>query len=228
MIFKPTKTDYKLSPYTGLTRESWLEASEYLLRGVFKNIKSISDPVLVPRKETYITYPHLHDSEELQATQRKAEIFEGLARTFFIASALIHNDPDTVVCGHNLCEYYKAQVLRICSPGDPLSVGSYDEQLKTVGSKDRFRVFQQTVETCALVVCLHNCRNEIWDAYTKEEKDVIADFISSYAHAGTVPQNWRLFNMLAMAFLYNEGYPIDEDIMREHAQAILNYYAGDG
>lgn len=24
------------------------------------------------------------------------------------------------------------------------------------------------------------------------------------------------------------GYPIDEDIMRDHAMAILNYYAGDG
>ena len=34
--------------------------------------------------------------------------------------------------------------------------------------------------------------------------------------------------MLDMAFLYNEGYPIDEDMMREHAQAILGYYAGDG
>ena len=42
-----------------------------------------------------------------------------------------------------------------------------------------------------------------------------------------LPQNWRLFNMLDLAFLSMEGYPIDEDIMRrEHAQAIVNYYAG--
>ena len=34
--------------------------------------------------------------------------------------------------------------------------------------------------------------------------------------------------MLDLAFLSMEGYPIDEDIMREHAQAIVNYYAGDG
>jgi hypothetical protein len=95
-------------------------------------------------------------------------------------------------------------------------------------SKDPFRCVQQTVETCALVVCLWTCKSELWDTYNKEEKDKIAEFISSYAHANTVPQNWRLFNMLDLAFLYNEGYEIDEDIMLDHAQAILNYYAGDG
>ena len=34
--------------------------------------------------------------------------------------------------------------------------------------------------------------------------------------------------MLDMAFLYMEGYEIDRDIMRDHAQAILGWYAGDG
>ena len=52
--------------------------------------------------------------------------------------------------------------------------------------------------------------------------------VDSYARANTVPQNWRLFNMLDMAFLHMEGYPIDHEIMMDHAQAILNYYAGDG
>ena len=30
--------------------------------------------------------------------------------------------------------------------------------------------------------------------------------------------------MLDMAFLYMEGYEIDRDIMRDHAQAILGWY----
>lgn len=78
------------------------------------------------------------------------------------------------------------------------------------------------------MICLTNCRAEIWDTYTKAEKDTIASFISSYAHENTVPQNWRLFNMLDLAFLSREGYAIDRDIMLDHAQTILNYYAGDG
>lgn len=57
---------------------------------------------------------------------------------------------------------------------------------------------------------------------------MIASLLSGFAHASTVPQNWRLFNMLDLAFLHQEGYPIDREIMVDHAQAILNYTVGDG
>lgn len=228
MIFKPKALDFNLSPYTGLTRESWIEAGEYLLTGIFNNIKSIHDPVIMPRKETEVTYPHKNATGVQKELEVKAEIFEGLARSFFIAAPIIHNNPDTIICNYKLRDYYKEQVLRACTKGDSNSVGSYEELKALTGDKDTYRAFQQTVETCALVICLWDCKSEIWDTYTKEEKDIIAKFLTSFAHGNTVPQNWRLFNMLDMAFLYKEGYPIDEEIMRDHAQAILNYYAGDG
>lgn len=228
MKFQPEALDYNLSPYTGLTRESWIKACEYLLGGIFSNIKSFTDPVVMPRKETEVTYPHKDASPKVRASQEKAEIFEGLARSFFLAAPVIKNNPDIEICGYSLREYYKQQVLRICTRDDDIYVGDYAEQVKISGNTNPFACFQQTVETCALVICLTGCKQTIWDTYTKQEKDTIAEFISSYAHASTVPQNWRLFNMLDLAFLHNEGYPIDEDIMRDHAQTILNYYAGEG
>lgn len=228
MKFMPKTLDYELSPYTGLTRESWLEAGIYMLEGIFSNIDDFQKPVVMPRKETEITYPHLKDSREAQAIQRTAEVFEGLTRSFFIAAPVMANIPDLRVCGYPCAEYYKNQVLRVCTKGDPLYVGTYEDQQRIAGDGDSFRTFQQTVETCALVICLWVSKRQIWDTYTKAEKDVIAAFLDSYAHAGTVPQNWRLFNMLDMAFLHMEGYPIQRDIMRDHAQAVLAYYAGDG
>lgn len=228
MIFKPKTLDFSISPYTGLTRDSWIEAGEYLLTGVFQNIKSFQDPVVMPRKETEVTYPHKNSPSDYYELETKAEIFEGLARSFFIAAPLIHNNPELTICNYNIRDYYKEQVLRACTKGDNNYVGDFFELMNITKSKDPFRAFQQTVETCALVVCLWTCKSEVWDTYTKEEKDKIAAFLSSYAHANTVPQNWRLFNMLDLAFLYREGYEIDEDIMLDHAQAILNYYAGDG
>ena len=89
MKFEPKTLDFELSPYTGLTREGWLEAGIYLLEGVFRNIDDFEKPVVMPRKETEITYPHLRDPEEQQKTQRLAEVFEGLTRTFFIAAPVI-------------------------------------------------------------------------------------------------------------------------------------------
>ena len=228
MVFRTKTLDYELSPYTGLTRESWLEAAEYMLTGIFQNIKTMDDPVVMPRKETEITYPHYYSSPELQEAERKAEMFEGLTRSFFIAAPLMKNKPQISICGYPLSEYYKKQVLRSCTREDEIYVGTYEDLQKMTNYEDPYRAFQQTVETCALVICLWISKEQIWDTYTKEEKDKIAEFLTGFAHANTVPQNWRLFNMLDMAFLHMEGYPIDEEIMMDHAQAILNFYAGDG
>lgn len=79
-----------------------------------------------------------------------------------------------------------------------------------------------------LVIGLSICREVIWENYTKAEKDRIADYLSNFGHSYTGHHNWRLFNMLILAFLDREGYPIDHGMMRDHAAAILSYYAGDG
>ncbi|MBE5950571.1 MAG: DUF2264 domain-containing protein [Lachnospiraceae bacterium] len=228
MKFIPKTTDFTVSPYTGLTRESWLEAAEYVLNGIFSNISSFEEPVVMPRKETEITYPHKNSSPEALEAECKAEKFEGLTRSFFFAAPLIHENPETEICGYNIREYYKNQVLRSCTKTDPIYVGTYEDLQEADGWRNPNRCFQQTVETCALVICLWMCKEEIWDTYTKAERDLIAGFIASYAHANTVPQNWRLFNMLDLAFLHMEGYPASHEIMMDHAQAILAYSVGDG
>ena len=224
MTFEPKTTDYKLSPYTGLTRQSWIEAAEYLLGGVFNNIQNIEDPVVMPRYETEVTYP----SKDAPEWRIKAEIFEGLCRSFFISAPLIHIEPDLELNGINIREYYKKQVLYAVTPGEANYVPNYSDMRALDKSNNPTACYQQTVETAALVICLWLSHEEIWDTYTKEEKDRIAAFLTDFAHSNTVPQNWRLFNMLDMAFLHMNGYPIDEDIMRDHAQNILHYYVGDG
>ena len=58
MKFEPKTLDFNLSPYTGFTRQTWIEAGEYILTGIFNNIKDFNDPVIMPRLEEEITYPH--------------------------------------------------------------------------------------------------------------------------------------------------------------------------
>ena len=228
MAYIPTYLDFELSPYTGLTRDSWIDAAKYLLEGMFSHIPSMDSPVIVPRAETEVTYPHKDATGNRLQLEEMAQRFEGLARSLFIAAPLIHINPDMEICGFNLREYYSRLIIRSCTKGDPVYIGRYEDLLALADDTDTHRTFQQTVETCALVICLDICKEEIWDRYTKEEKDTVADFLSSYAYVGTVPQNWRLFNMLVMAFLHKEGYAIKKNVMLEHAQIILGYYAGDG
>ena len=57
MAFQPKTLDYTLSPYTGLTRESWIEAGEYLLEGIFQNIPSFDAPVVMREKKPKLRIP---------------------------------------------------------------------------------------------------------------------------------------------------------------------------
>lgn len=216
--------DYQKSPYTGMERQHWIDAAKYLLHGVFRHVKDMDAPVLVPRYEENITYPNQSTPE----WKKKAEIFEGLARSFFIAAPLLVNEPDVIVSGIPLREYYQKQVLLACTPGADNYVLGYEELYQMEGRREPLNLYQQTVETCALVICLWVSKNVIWNVYGEEEKNKILDFIQGYAKGDTVPHNWRLFNMLELAFLWMNGRNIDENMMRHHAAVILNYYSGDG
>ena len=182
MAFQPQTTDFDLSPYTGMTRRSWIEAGRYLLEGIFRHVKRFEDPVIVKRAETKITYPHESASPARLEAERRAEIFEGLTRSFFIAAPLIHDDRSVSANGYSLCDYYKTQILRSCTQGDSNYAGSY-EYLKELSGDRGAPCFQQTVETCALVIGLWACKEEIWDTYAIEEQDGIAALISGFAHA---------------------------------------------
>lgn len=197
-----------------------------------QNVKSIDNPIILNRTEFDITYPHVNAPKEQQEREKKAEIFEGLIRSFFMGSVLIKNDPEVEINGIGLKDYYKNQILEVTNPRDPLYVGSYssmqEELEKQYGHRDNCACYQQTVETCALVIGLDITENEIWNNLTSSEKNQIAEFLSDWGHGATVPQNWRLFNMLDLAFLAKHGYKINENIMLEHAAAIVDYYVGDG
>ena len=158
----------------------------------FIAVKDLDAPVLVPRYEDRITYPNA----ETPKWKERAEIFEGLARSFFIAAPLIENVPGAKAGGILLREYYKKQVLEACTPGSVNYVLSYDDLEHPEREDSLLNTYQQTVETCALVICLWVSRKVIWDTYTQAEKKVILDFIEGYALHETVPHNWRLFNML--------------------------------
>lgn len=50
MAFVPKTLDYTVSPYTGLTRQSWIEAGTYLLEGVFQNLLTLRIQLLCLEK----------------------------------------------------------------------------------------------------------------------------------------------------------------------------------
>lgn len=230
MIFKLNNPDWTLSPYTGMNKAEWMEAGKFLLGGIFKHVKNENDPIVVPRQETQISYPQ-PDSPLWRVC---SERFEGLARSFLIAAPIIKNQPDLLICGYSLSVYYKNQILLSITKDTPQYLLNYDEVVDNAKmsaiakGREPDTTFQHTVECASLVIGLWMSKEVIWDTYTPEEKDKIAEYLSGFGHGQTVAHNWRLFNMLILGFLSMEGYAVDDGMIRDHASVILSYYAGDG
>ena len=55
-IFTVWQPDYQKSPYTGMTRQHWIQAGEYLLKGAFNYIHTLDDQMYFP-KQLDKTYP---------------------------------------------------------------------------------------------------------------------------------------------------------------------------
>lgn len=222
MKYTVENPDYEKSPYTGMTKEHWLDVCEFLLDGIFSNMTGMDQEPLCQRVEYEVSYPNRNSSP----TKASAERFEGLARSFLIAAPLLHNRPDCVIRGIPVREYYKNRILEAVTPGASGYLLGYRELLAMARPGED--TFQHTCECASLVIGLDQCRQAVWDSYTKEEKGRILSYLREFAYGKTVAHNWRLFNMLILGFLYQEGEEIDRGIMRDHAQVILSYYAGDG
>ncbi len=49
-VFQVKNPDYKLSPYTGMTKQHWKDAALYLLEGAFSYVHTLDDPMKFPKQ----------------------------------------------------------------------------------------------------------------------------------------------------------------------------------
>ena len=142
--------DYKLSPYTGMTRQSWIDAAEYLLSGAFTYIRTLDDPMYFP-KQLDKTYPN----NEGQVPTAK---LEGFCRTLFVA-APCSGKAGTHFKQDKVADYYRHQLLNLIRPDSP----SFIPHRKGGPS-------QILVEFGALAISLSVAKDILWEPLTQEQK----------------------------------------------------------
>ena len=110
--FEINNPDFDKSPFTGMTRQHYIELAKYLLERAFTHIDSIDDPLTFPSVPGK-TYPQPGAPD----WRYRSLEFEALERTFTLAGPLIHIDPETEIKGINLRDYYCKQLYNALTPG---------------------------------------------------------------------------------------------------------------
>lgn len=210
------KPNYTLSPYTGMGRRHWIEAGKYILDRAFSHLKRFEDLLVFPTIPNSKTYPQPGDPPW---RYRSLEL-EGLRRTTTIAAPLMHVEPDVKIAGYSLRDYYCHHFYRALTPGNPSSI-PLPEELPDA-------TYQFTCELGGLAGFLLRFPDVIWPFYSQKQKDEIAQTFAKWGHHRTTQNNWRFFNISMLSFLKLNGYPIDEDLLKNHLDWIASYHAGDG
>lgn len=210
-IFEPQNLDFKKSPYTGLTRQHWMDAASYLLEGAFSVVQDINSPMLFP-KQPGRSYPR-------DGVHNETERLEGLCRTLFIAVPLLKKNPDYKIRGIRVADYYRHQLERLLDG----TTESYIAPLPEKGGPS-----QKLVEFGGLAVALMAAPEVLWDPLPEETKDKLAQTMLSYGNGPTIQMNWRFFNIMIMSFFKSRGYAVREDYLKDLLEKCLKDYSGDG
>lgn len=208
-VFHLVKPDYQLSPLTGMNRQHWMDAATYLLDGAFSYIHTLDDPMRFP-KQPGKSYP-------TDGKFNKTENLEGLCRTMFVAIPLLKENPDLVLNGIKVGDYYRQQLRNMSDP----SKSGYIQHLKGGPS-------QTLVEFGALALSLTVMPEIIWEPLTQKEKDDLAALMLSYGNGPTIGSNWRFFNIFVMSFFKDHGYEVKDSYMDELLLKSLAQYRGYG
>ena len=203
--------NYKLSPYTGMDRQGWIDAAEHLLEGAFTYIRDIDDPMYFP-KQFDKTYPN-NDGQIPTAK------LEGFCRTLFLAAPLLKENPDLTLNGIKVGDYYRHQLLNLLDPNSP----SYIRHLGKNGGPS-----QILVEFGALAISLTTAKNVLWNPLTQEQKDKLAATMLSYGNGPTIGSNWMFFNVFVISFFKEQGYQVNDWRLEDCLKKLLALYRGEG
>jgi hypothetical protein len=210
-VFKVNHPDYKVSPYTGMTRQHWKEAGLYLLKGAFSYIHTLDDPMKFPKQEGK-SYPR-------NEGQIPTEKLEGLCRTLFIAAPLLKENPSLQINGIKVGDYYRHQISRLIDSTTPPYIRP---RAKNGGPS------QILVEFGGLSVSLFAIPEIIWDPLSQAQKDKLAATMLSYGDGPTIGNNWKFFNVFILSFYKSRGYKANDSLLNDYLQKILAHYRGDG
>jgi hypothetical protein len=102
LAYTVSDPDYEQSPYSGMTREHWIECGQVILDKAFKHVNYFEELILFPSIPGSKTYRQPEDPE----WRRKSWMLEGLRRTMSVAAPLMHVDPEMTIRGYKLRDYY--------------------------------------------------------------------------------------------------------------------------
>lgn len=198
--------DPATAPITGWTRQHWEEAMFGLLQGVVNSASPGNARLRISGQRSH----HGQVADEL----------EGFSRSMFMAGPwLSMSGRDAMTWGQeeiNVANFYRRGILAGTDPKHPEYWG------------DIYDYAQHLVEMAALGWGLYLSRDQIWDKFSRAEKEQIAGYLNACNKVAYHNNNWLLFSVVTNAALKKLGMPYSQSNLDARLKACDHMYIGGG
>ncbi len=203
-----TKENLQTSPYTGYTRDHWLEISEQLIAGALSYANPNTGIFDLPKSTG--AYLELEDFRN----ENQARIMERI-----MVGVIIY----TAATGKDEIPGYKGSITKpfvnaITRGIDPKNAGYWGDP----DPNDQIGV--------SFALGIHACPERFWDPLTDEQKKNLINFFQKQSFNQTYHNNHYFFHLFSTSLIEKYGAGIDSN-RKHHTQMmnrLLGWYRGDG
>lgn len=202
------RPDSALSPFTGYTREHWIEIAGRIVAGFLPYFNAQTGmPDFRGRDAETGHFQYTPDSTE--------ESTNAFGRTMILASLYCAATGRNTVPGYSgpVNGPYLKGMIRGTDPGDPAYWGS-TTPFGAFGSE--------------LAQAIMYCPEYFWEPLTSEQKARLAVWLAALVHGVGYECNCWYFNTAPVPVLERYGYEYDYDYITEQMARMLSWYSGDG
>ncbi len=204
-----SEPDWKLSPYTGWTRDHWIEVAGKLAAGF---VQYMNPETGMPEGyQDFISLPYNPNGSQ----SAKDECFLGFGRSMTIVAAYTAATGKSTYPGYpgDLAKPYLTGIIRGTDPDDPCYWTGMNDH-STFGN--------------AIVISLLTSPEFFWDPLTHRQKLNLARWLKQLTDRKSYDNNHYYFHMCPVKFLDMMGVDYDREKLEIYYQRLFGFYRGDG
>ena len=201
-----TRMDWKISPYTGYTRDTWEEISGKMIGGVMQHVDPLTGIFTFPALDGQFARIAEHTQEE--RIREMERILIGVV-TYYVGTG------KDMVPGYegSITQPFINAFIHGTDPTDPLYWGDPNKADQT-GS--------------GYILGLYLAPERVWDPLTDAQKQNLIRYLEKNSVNATWDNNHHLFHLVTTRFLETHGGEGSRDRHSRTLDRLLGWYRGDG
>ncbi len=201
--------DFKISPYTGYTREHWLAISEKIIAGALSHLDKETGMPDFAIQDGFNAYEKLRGKNPIEERKRALERM--------MMAVIIY----TKATGRDEVSGYEGSISRPFI--EAIMDGTDPESPKYWGDPP---MYDQVGSAFALAAYIEPER--YWDPLSEGQKTNLLKFLQKQVHTRAYDNNHYYFHSVPVELLEQNGYESNRDHLTQMSERLMGWYRGDG